>query len=295
MISNLISILLSIPEYHPSLSPQTLTQSLGKELVESIKGIPIGVFEDELVVDDVEAVDLRLEDVLLLLALVGRAHQSAGLPHRVHRPRHVLLVLVQRLQAILAVAVVDDQRLQLVQSEHDQEVEGDRGHVAHVQVGHVDPRLRHRPELLRQRKRHLRQHEPREEGVDPGHGRHRRQHHHHHSLHVVHHARLHRHHVVGRIVGRTVAVLDEVALLGLAEEGAAAVEGLPREQEVLLGQVIAFSHQGFVLGLLVLRLLDGLLGGGVGGVEREVEAEELDEAADVDDGQEHPNQHAVVE
>ena len=246
-------------------------------------------------VDELQPIDLRLEDLLLLLPLVGRAHQSPGLVHRVHRAGHVLAVLVQGLHALVGVIVVDDQRLQLVQAEDDQEVEGNRGDVADVEVGHVDSRLGHRPKLLGEREGHLGEHEAREEGVDPGHGGHGRGHHHDHPLHVVHHARLHRHHVVVGVDRRTVSVPDEVPFLGPAKEGAAAVEGLLGQQEVLLGQVVALLDDALVLCVLVLRLLDGLLGGRVGGVEREVEPEELDEAADVDDRQEHPDKHPLVE
>jgi hypothetical protein len=80
--------------------------SLAEEVIQPMEAIFIGVLEYEFVVDELKPTDLVLEDVLLLLPLVGRAHQAPCLPHWVHCPSHVLLVLVEGLQAVLAVVLI---------------------------------------------------------------------------------------------------------------------------------------------------------------------------------------------
>jgi hypothetical protein len=79
-----------------------------------------------------------------------------------------------------------------------------------------------------------------------------------------------------------------------AEVSSSGVEGLPSEEIVFPGEVLTFLYELFILGLLVVGSFDFLFGFGVGGVEVVVESEELNDAGDVDDGDEHPGEHPLV-
>ena len=269
--------------------------SLCQEVVESGEGVFVGPVEDEVVGNQLQAVYLGLKYLFALCSLLSRSHQSSLLSHGVHGSRHLLPLLVHGLHALLVPLVVKEERLELVESEHDQEVEGDRGDVADVESGHVDARLREGPELLGHREGHLGQDEPCEEGVYPGHGRNCGSHHHQHPLHVVHHPRLGSLHVVERVDRRPVPVDHQVALLGPTEEASAGVEGLASEEVVFFGEVLALLHEVFVLGVGVVGLFDFLLGFGVGRVEVVVESEELNDAGHVDDRDEDPGEHPFVQ
>ena len=53
--------------------------------------------------------------------------------------------------------------------------------------------------------------------------------------------------------------------------------------------MLTFSNKSFVLGLLILLLFGRFFCGGIGIVESKVKSEELNKAAYINDGHEHPN------